>query len=53
MNHSTTKESSNLWGNILDEIQTKIGMRQYNLWFKNTHLISFDNESLSIGVPNL
>lgn len=52
MNHSTTKESSNLWGNILDEIQTKIGMRQYNLWFKNTHLISFDNESLSIGVPN-
>ena len=52
MNHSTTKESSNLWGNILNEIQTKIGMRQYNLWFKNTHLISFDNESLSIGVPN-
>ncbi|MEK6765270.1 MAG: chromosomal replication initiator protein DnaA [Planctomycetota bacterium] len=52
MNHSTTKESSNLWGNILDEIQTKIGIRQYNLWFKNTRLISFDNESLSIGVPN-
>lgn len=52
MNHSTTKEPSNLWENILDEIQTKIGIRQYNLWFKNTRLISFDNESLSIGVPN-
>lgn len=52
MNHSTTKEPSNLWGNILDEIQTKIGIRQYNLWFKNTRLISFDNEFLSIGVPN-
>ncbi len=52
MNCSTTKESSNLWKNILSEIETKIGTRQYNLWFKNSRLISFDNESLSIGVPN-
>jgi chromosomal replication initiator protein len=52
MNLSTTKESSNLWKNILSEIETKIGTRQYNLWFKNSRLISFDNESLSIGVPN-
>ncbi|MCP4265787.1 MAG: chromosomal replication initiator protein DnaA [Candidatus Brocadiaceae bacterium] len=33
-------------------IENKIGLRQYNLWFKNTHLISFENESLDIGVPN-
>ena len=52
MNRSTTKESSNLWKNILSEIETKIGTRQCNLWFKNSRLISFDNESLSIGVPN-
>jgi len=52
MNLSTTKESSNLWKNILSEIETKIGTRQYNLWFKNSRLISFDNESLSVGVPN-
>ncbi len=52
MNLSTTKESSDLWKNILSEIETKIGTRQYNLWFKNSRLISFDNESLSIGVPN-
>ncbi len=52
MSCSTTKESSNLWNNILSEIETKIGTRQYNLWFKNSRLISFDNESLSIGVPN-
>ncbi|MGR3302505.1 MAG: chromosomal replication initiator protein DnaA [Candidatus Scalindua sp.] len=52
MNLSTTKESSNLWKNILSEIETKIGTRQYNLWFKNSRLISFDNESLIIGVPN-
>ncbi|MGR3175924.1 MAG: chromosomal replication initiator protein DnaA [Candidatus Scalindua sp.] len=52
MNLSITKESSDLWKNILSEIETKIGTRQYNLWFKNSRLISFDNESLSIGVPN-
>ena len=52
MSRSTTKEYSNLWNNILSEIETKIGTRQYNLWFKNSRLISFDNESLRIGVPN-
>ncbi len=52
MSRSTTKESSNLWNSILSEIETKIGTRQYNLWFKNSRLISFDNEFLSIGVPN-
>ena len=52
MSRSTTKESSNLWNNTLSEIETKIGTRQYNLWFKNSRLISFDDESLSIGVPN-
>ncbi len=52
MSRSTTKEFPNLWNNILSEIETKIGTRQYNLWFKNSRLISFDNESLRIGVPN-
>lgn len=52
MSRSTTKESSNLWNNILSEIETKIGTRQYNLWFKSSRLISFDNEFLRIGVPN-
>jgi chromosomal replication initiator protein len=52
MDRSTTKKSTDFWKDVLDTIKTKIGLRQYNLWFKNTHLISFDNESLSIGVPN-
>jgi chromosomal replication initiator protein len=52
MNHSTTKKSTDIWEDVLDAVKTKVGIRQYNLWFNNTHLISFDNESLSIGVPN-
>ena len=52
MNHSIAKKSTDIWEDALGAIETKIGIRQFNLWFKNTHLISFDNESLSIGVPN-
>jgi chromosomal replication initiator protein len=52
MNHSTTKKSTDIWKDVLGAVKTKVGIRQYNLWFNNTHLISFDNESLSIGVPN-
>ena len=52
MNHSTIKKSTDIWEDALGAIKAKVGIRQFNLWFKNTHLISFDNESLSIGVPN-
>ncbi|MHC4307517.1 MAG: chromosomal replication initiator protein DnaA [Planctomycetota bacterium] len=52
MNHSTIKKSTDIWEDVLGAIKAKVGIRQYNLWFNNTHLISFENESLSIGVPN-
>ena len=52
MNHSTTRNSTDIWEDVLGAIKAKVGIRQYNLWFNNTHLISFENESLSIGVPN-
>ena len=52
MNRSTTKGSTDIWEDTLGAIETKIGIRQFNLWFKNTHLISIDNESLSVGVAN-
>ncbi len=52
MNRTTTKISTDIWEDTLCAIETEVGTRQFNLWFKNTHLISYDNESLSIGVPN-
>ena len=52
MDSSTTKKSTDFWKDVLGAIENKIGLRQYNLWFKKTHLISFENESLNIGVPN-
>jgi chromosomal replication initiator protein len=53
MNHSKADKHSNVWENVLGDIENKVGIRQYNLWFKNTRLISLDNKSVSIGVPNL
>ncbi|MHC4453882.1 MAG: DnaA N-terminal domain-containing protein, partial [Planctomycetota bacterium] len=53
MNHSKVDRHSNVWENVLSDIESKVGIRQYNLWFKNTRLISLDNKSVSIGVPNL
>ncbi|MBT3355720.1 MAG: hypothetical protein HN402_12450, partial [Candidatus Scalindua sp.] len=52
MNRSTTKKPTDIWEDALGAIETKVGIRQFKLWFKNTHLISFENDSLSIGVPN-
>lgn len=52
MDCSTQNKSTSFWEDVLDAIENKIGLRQYNLWFKNTRLISFNNESLNIGVPN-
>ncbi|MEE9603936.1 MAG: chromosomal replication initiator protein DnaA [Candidatus Scalindua sp.] len=53
MNHSKVDSHSSVWENVLGDIENKVGIRQYNLWFKNTRLISLDNKSVSIGVPNL
>ena len=53
MEYSTATISANIWENILGEIENKVGIRRYNLWFKNIRLVSFDNESVKIGVPNL
>ena len=52
MNRSTAKKSTDIWEDALGAIEAKVGIRQFNLWFKNTYLISFNNESLSVGVPN-
>ena len=53
MHRSVINNELNIWEDVLGEIETKIGMRMYNLWFKNIRLLSFNNETVTIGVPNL
>lgn len=41
-----------IWENVLDKVQQQIGKERFNLWFRFTHLLSFSNHSITIGVPN-
>ncbi len=41
-----------IWENVLDKVQQQIGKERFNLWFRFTHLLSFSDHSITIGVPN-
>lgn len=41
-----------IWENVLDKVQQQIGKERYNLWFRFTHLLSLNDNSITIGVPN-
>ncbi len=53
MNQSVMGNALKTWEEVLSEIETKIGLRMYNLWFKNVRLLSFNDNTVIIGVPNL
>lgn len=43
----------NLWQTVLGEIELTVTRGNYLTWFKNTELLSFDNEEAVIGVQNI
>ncbi|MEP9411039.1 MAG: chromosomal replication initiator protein DnaA [Candidatus Brocadia sp.] len=42
-----------VWEDVLQNIREKVGPLRFNLWFKNTRLESFDDNSANILVPNV
>ena len=40
------------WGQILSRVHKEVGETRYNLWFKNTVAVSFDDGVLTVGVPS-
>ena len=42
-----------LWQSVLGEIELSVSHATYTTWFKNTELISQDDEELVISVPNI
>ncbi len=42
-----------VWDDVLHDIREKVGPLRFNLWFKNTRLESFDDNSANILVPNV
>lgn len=43
---------SEIWAGVLDNIQKQVGPLTFNLWFRNTQLLSFCSDRFEIGVPN-
>ncbi len=50
MEKQTTKEE--LWETVLAQIQSTISQANFNTWFKNTEIISVEENSILISVPN-
>jgi len=46
------KSCEEIWGNVLSGIERHVSPATYNLWFRNTTLLSVDGECCTIGVPN-
>ena len=47
-----TQELKTSWQECLGLLRDKVQPQSYNTWLKPTKLISGDNESLVLGVPN-
>lgn len=41
-----------LWESVLGELELTISKANFTTWFKNTFIVSLDNDSIVIGVPN-
>ena len=48
----TSDYNENLWRAVLQELKKTIPPRLYELWFKNTGIISYVNDVMQIHVPN-
>jgi chromosomal replication initiator protein len=44
---------ANLWQAVLGEIELSVSRGNFMTWFKQTHLLKQDDESVVIGVPNV
>lgn len=45
-------EKESVWRAALGEIELSISKAQFSTWFKNTHIISYKDRAVTIGVPN-
>jgi len=42
-----------LWQTVLGEIELSVSRASFVTWFKNTSLQRYDNDTLTVGVPNI
>jgi chromosomal replication initiator protein len=46
-------QQDNVWSAVLGEIELSVSRGNFVTWFKNTSLLSADDSSIVIGVPNM
>lgn len=46
------ESSEKIWSNVLHTIERRVSPTTFNLWFRNTTLLSLDKGHCTIGVPN-
>lgn len=44
--------TSNLWQAALGELELLLSKPNFNTWFKETYVVSYENERIIVGVPN-
>ncbi len=42
-----------VWQAVLGEIEVSVSRASYVTWFKNTQLLRYEDETLTVGVPNI
>lgn len=45
--------NADTWEQVLAQVRQVVGDQRFNLWFRNTRLVSADSQHVKIGVPNL
>lgn len=46
-------QKDNLWQAVLGEIELSVSRGNFVTWFKNTQLLRYDDDTVTIGVPNV
>lgn len=44
---------SHVWDAVLGEIEVSVSRASFATWFKNTELVTYERDSLVVGVPNI
>lgn len=46
-------EIKKLWDSALGQIEMEISKANFSTWFKDTHIVKFDDGTVFVGVPNI
>lgn len=47
-----SETASNIWNLVLSDLQSSINKQTYDAWFKNTAVLSFSNDSITVKVQD-